>query len=454
MPPVTVQRVNSFVEVPARPPPKHGRLLGLWSRCSGGDFYHKTWGELRKHPFRDSHYNEQMWDTHASWRRYIPELPIILLVIVSLSPVWLWSVFVSAMIGVYEKFAVGAGAPSLDEAPSLIMPFTLTSFALSLLLLYKTNSAYGRWWEARIQLGTLYIVSRSIVRLSITWVGRRDPHLVPAIQRWTAAIMPSLCAFLRGSHGMRYYDHLNVVSSILLRADIHDFERVQIEELLNTCDVCTGACERILRTAMPLAHTHRFLLVYITTLPFALWSTFHWATLPVMAVLSFLLLGVENIGIQIEEPFRVLPLDGISAGTVRAVATMLSDRDEVSGMAGYSMALAAAQAAAHAGGEGAGAAPASCWAASDDAGSAAEADEEEGGAQRRTHSVSWGPGTRTCSRERGAGPNGVAEHAAGAAASGPDAWEPADPGAPAAGGSGEVRLRLDSARDQLDFHRR
>ena len=43
-------------------------------------------------------------------------------------------------------------------------------------------------------------------------------------------------------------------------------------------------------------HTHRFLLTYITFLPFALWPLYEWATLPIMAVTGFLLLGVENIG--------------------------------------------------------------------------------------------------------------------------------------------------------------
>lgn len=45
-------------------------------------------------------------------------------------------------------------------------------------------------------------------------------------------------------------------------------------------------------------HTHRFLLTYITFLPFALWPLYQWVTLPIMAVMAFLLLGVENIGEQ------------------------------------------------------------------------------------------------------------------------------------------------------------
>ena len=47
---------------------------------------------------------------------------------------------------------------------------------------------------------------------------------------------------------------LQVLSGLLLRAELSDYERSQIELLLNQCDVVIGACERIYSTAMPLAY--------------------------------------------------------------------------------------------------------------------------------------------------------------------------------------------------------
>lgn len=44
-------------------------------------------------------------------------------------------------------------------------PFVLTSFALSLLLVFRTNSAYGRWWEARKSFGIMYNCTRILSRL-------------------------------------------------------------------------------------------------------------------------------------------------------------------------------------------------------------------------------------------------------------------------------------------------
>jgi predicted membrane chloride channel (bestrophin family) len=45
--------------------------------------------------------------------------------------------------------------------------------------------------------------------------------------------------------------------------------------------------------------------------------------------LTFLLVGVENVGIQIEEPFRSLPLDQMCTATLRALLAMKDDREGV-----------------------------------------------------------------------------------------------------------------------------
>lgn len=50
---------------------------------------------------------------------------------------------------------------------------------------------------------------------------------------------------------------------------------------------------------LPCSHTSRFIIVYLTFLPFALWGYLGWLLLPVSVVLTFLLLGIENIGIQV-----------------------------------------------------------------------------------------------------------------------------------------------------------
>jgi hypothetical protein len=81
---------------------------------------------------------------------------------------------------------------------------------------------------------------------------------------------------------------------------------------------CLCRCRRL-----PCRMASRYLIVFVTFLPFAFWSMFGWVTIPIMAVYTFLLVGLENIGIQIEEPYSVLPLHRFSLGIKRAVELTL-----------------------------------------------------------------------------------------------------------------------------------
>ena len=58
-------------------------------------------------------------------------------------------------------------------------------------------------------------------------------------------------------------------------------------------------------------HTSRFLVIYVTFMPFTLWRACGWGCVPASVIIAFLLLGIEEIGVQIEEPFGILPL-GVS----------------------------------------------------------------------------------------------------------------------------------------------
>ena len=72
-----------------------------------------------------------------------------------------------------------------------------------------------------------------------------------------------------------------------------------------------GATERVLRTPIPTTytrHTSRFLSLWCLATPFFLYPECGFGTVPASIFVSFVLLGIEDIGVQIEEPFDVLPL--------------------------------------------------------------------------------------------------------------------------------------------------
>ena len=87
--------------------------------------------------------------------------------------------------------------------------------------------------------------------------------------------------------------------------------------------IVAGGCERILSTPMPLSYTRftgRSLMVWLATLPVALWPLMGWATVPAMFVTSYVVLGIDEIGVEIEEPFAILPLQALCEAVRRDVA--------------------------------------------------------------------------------------------------------------------------------------
>ena len=52
-------------------------------------------------------------------------------------------------------------------------------------------------------------------------------------------------------------------------------------------------------------------MIWVTILPFTLWDQCRWLTTPVAAVIAFLLLGIEEIGVSIEEPMSILALGSV-----------------------------------------------------------------------------------------------------------------------------------------------
>ena len=97
----------------------------------------------------------------------------------------------------------------------------------------------------------------------------------------------------------------------------------------NLIDALLG-CERILKTPVPLAYTihlKQLLLIFCFLLPFQLVGQMGWWTGPTVALISFTLLGVEAIGMEIENPFGYdandLPLDTICAQIKRDIESIM-----------------------------------------------------------------------------------------------------------------------------------
>jgi len=251
-----------------------------------------------------------------------------------------------------EQVALWASKPQLG-LPAL--PFTISSAFLSLLLVFRTNSAYGRWWEARCIWGAIINTCRDIVRQALIRFDPKDAELKKEVTRLVSAyprcliyhlgertdvsnlvIEKKLGKILSDAEKQKLLacTHKPMTLTTMLSQSIRKAGLPVIDEMKIDADITKfsdyyGMCERIFKTPMPLSYTRltsRFLSIWMLFMPFALYSaiTPHWYIVPITAFLSFAIFGIEELGVAIEEPFSVLPLnamaDGIDASIFEALA--------------------------------------------------------------------------------------------------------------------------------------
>ncbi|NOU28448.1 MAG: hypothetical protein HOO96_11140 [Polyangiaceae bacterium] len=246
--------------------------------------------------------------------------------------------------------AIGAVAAYLHARSGFKIPtiaHTLIGVALGLLLVFRTNASYDRYWEGRKLLGSMVNRTRDAARQVAAYT-RGDDALA---RENVAAIRRHLVAFFAlGMQGLRGERDLGTLGALL-----DDQERALLEPLkgrapvmatlaatkvgllrdaqrLNDTEVLAldanftalldalGGCERIVRTPVPFAyaqHIKSFVLLFCITVPFAMADAMHWATPVAVGVLAFALFGIDEIGVEIEDPFgdddNDLPIDRIQA---------------------------------------------------------------------------------------------------------------------------------------------
>jgi putative membrane protein len=115
------------------------------------------------------------------------------------------------------------------------------------------------------------------------------------------------------------------------RDRLNPYQLANMHRLLDEMVIALGGCERILKTPIPMAyaiHLKQLLLIYCLLLPFPLVREIGWFTGPIVALVSFTLFGIEEIGIEIENPFgrdpNDLPLDAICSTMLRNIEDLIT----------------------------------------------------------------------------------------------------------------------------------
>lgn len=219
----------------------------------------------------------------------------------------------------------------------LVFPISIISIvgtALSLLLGFRTNSAYDRWWEARRLWGAIVNDSRSLVRQSIAFI-KTDPvekkEIIDNIAHLQIAWCYALCNTLRQEtvlvdanlhlepEELEFVSkHQNIPNAIILLLEkriTSAYDKGYITPILfQSLDTTLvkltdsmGGCERIKNTIFPTQYSfyvHLTIFIFTLILPMGLIDSIGRIAIPITFVISFLFFYVEGISYVMQSPFE------------------------------------------------------------------------------------------------------------------------------------------------------
>ena len=241
-----------------------------------------------------------------------------------------------------------------------IGPHEFAGAALTLLLILRTNAGYDRWWEGRRLWGGIVNQSRNLVITALTY-GPSDPDWRRRLVQWTSAFPHVARASLRGERTcprlealvgpqaaarIEAADHMPSFVAVMLarllreareEKKMDDFGFLQADRERALLIDHIGACERILKSPLPLVYAikiRRFIVIFLLTLPFALLHKIQadWQVPFVTMMVAYPLMSLDQIGVELQNPFITynlshLPLDDISSNIERNLAGVLKAED-------------------------------------------------------------------------------------------------------------------------------
>jgi ion channel-forming bestrophin family protein len=248
----------------------------------------------------------------------------------------------------FGVFALVVTAVDLESSlPDLnvdLTPFEVAGGILSLLLVLRTNAGYERWWEARRLWGDIVNKSRDLAVGALAY-GPEDPAWRREFVARSAAFSHAARQSLRGervaeelarligpddAEKIAAAEHMPLAATRLIGESLRDardrhgldgftWMRIDTDRTALIDDI--GACERILKTPLPLAYRveiRRFLILLIASVPLAIVRRTYWWTPIVTVLIAAPLLAVDKIGTELQDPFSKdrlnhLPLDEICA---------------------------------------------------------------------------------------------------------------------------------------------
>jgi putative membrane protein len=231
-----------------------------------------------------------------------------------------------------------------SKLKNISMMHSMLGFVISLLLAYRTNTAYDRWWEGRKLWGSLVNSSRNLaLKLSAILDNEVDRHFFKKIIPLYALVLQQY--LIDDESSLVLYEGLdlqidhskhkpNQVAKMMMKKsnELYIAGRLSGHQLLyinnelqSFTDVC-GACERIKNTPIPYSYSafiKKFIFIYVLTLPFSYVFALGFYVIPVVVFIFYVLASLELIAEEIEDPFGTdandLPTEKIASNIKKHV---------------------------------------------------------------------------------------------------------------------------------------
>ena len=249
-----------------------------------------------------------------------------------------YSSLVAYLLLIYFKLSDGTDLKNISIMHSLL------GFVISMLLVFRTNTAYDRWWEGRKQWGMLMNNSRNLALKINALLGQEHQAEKDFFKSMIPNYAYSLKNHLRGKYVSAEFEDTVFMSKSDLTIEEHipnqiaaaifsktvDLQRKGVlfpehiivlnSELEAFTNIC-GACERIKNTPIPLSYSSfikKFIFSYCLTLPIGYVFSLHFLIIPFVMFVFYILASLEVIAEEIEDPFgedsNDLPIERICSG--------------------------------------------------------------------------------------------------------------------------------------------
>jgi putative membrane protein len=223
----------------------------------------------------------------------------------------------------------------------------MLGFVISLLLVFRTNTAYDRWWEGRKLWGNLVNNSKNLaIKLSGMLSEEDKAFFRKTISDYALILHQHLN---NDDTSKQLFDDLdleidhqkhapnqvakmmvNKINTLYVDKKISGDQLIILNsELQSFTEIC-GACERIKNTPIPYSYSafiKKFIFFYVMTLPFGYAFSLGYYVAPVVFFIFYVLASLELIAEEIEDPFggddNDLPTAKMASNIRKHVAELL-----------------------------------------------------------------------------------------------------------------------------------